>query len=200
MKEVAPKQEQPITPEEFFAKMQILRVSKEQFFDLVKARYPEKTDEEILLKQGICFTRGGKTTALIRTDCFPEKYLSYIETHEKWEGYVSQKEGYNLINKSVHQYRKDKGPDAFSDSEKLLNEVNNYNYSFGHEYAIYKEYEQAMKDGKLDEYHKWLMNFREQRKLSIDQKFYKVIENDTKIRESIYKKLKEGTKHSFLKS
>ena len=82
----------------------------------------------------------------------------------------------------------------------FLDDIGTYEYDFRHEFAVYKEYKQAMADGKLDEYHAWMLDSREKEKQTTNQETLTLIENDTKIRKSIYKKLKEGTKHYFLRN
>ena len=83
--------------------------------------------------------------------------------------------------------------------KEFYDNISVYNYDFRHEYAVYKEYEQAFGDGKLDEYHQWILGLRKEEKETASEKTLKLIENDTKIRESVYKKLKEGGKHHFLR-
>jgi hypothetical protein len=186
--------------EKFFAEnIDIVPVSKDEFLEMVKLKFPNKTDEEILQTKGINFDQDGKVIVLMRDDIFPPEYMPYMETHEKWEAYVARKKGFNLFNKAVNEYKNDKGIDAFDDKSRkdFYDNVAVYNYDFRHEYAVYKEYEQAMNDGKLDEYHQWIMNLREQEKPTASGESLTLIENDTKIRESVYKKLKEGGKHYF---
>ena len=167
---------------------------------MVKNKYPDKTDEEILQMKGINFDEGEDTVMLLRTDIFPEQYSPYLETHEKWESFVARKPGYNLFKKSVRAYKEDRGIEQFDDESKkeFYAELQDYNYEFRHEYAIYKEYEQAMNDGKLDEYHHWIMDLREEERKTADEKTLRLIKNDTAIRESIYGKLKNGEKHFFM--
>jgi hypothetical protein len=187
---------------EFFNnKIQVLRVTKEEFLSKMKNRYPKMDDAEILQAKGYNFNQDNKTIILMRTDIFPQEYMPYLETHEKWEAYIARKEGYNLFGKSVREYKEDNQIDDFDDQtrDNFHKDLSIYNYEFRHEYAIYKEYEQAMTDGKLDEYHKWIMDLREKEKKTGDAKTLALIKNDTQIRESIYKKLREGTKHYFLR-
>ncbi|MEI6581145.1 MAG: hypothetical protein WCO07_03175 [bacterium] len=202
--EKIPNQGRPISPEEFFnEKIEVHNVSKEEFLDFIKLMRPEDSDENILQEKGENFDIEDQTYVFLRKDVFPEGYMPYLETHEKWEAYIARKEGYNLFQKAVREYQKYKGINL-KNNEKAEEEFNNelgiYNYEFRHEYAIYKEYQHAMKDGKLDEYYKWFMDLREKEKLTANEKNLKLIENDTKIRESIYKKLTEGIKHSFTRN
>lgn len=186
--------------EQFFAdNIDVVPVSKEEFLEMVKLKYPDKTDEEILQTKGINFDQDGKIIVLMRDDVFPPEYMPYLETHEKWEAYVARKDGYNLFKKAVREYKNDNDIEAFDDQTKedFYDEVSVYNYDFRHEFAVYKEYEQALSDRKLDEYHGWLMNLREQEKPTASPESLKLIENDTKIRQSVFKKLKEGGKHYF---
>lgn len=186
--------------EKFFAEnIDVIPVSKEEFVEMMKLKFPNKTDEEILQTKGINFDQDDKVVILMREDVFPPEYMPYMETHEKWEAYVARKSGYNLFKKAVREYKEDKGIENFNDQTQkdFLTDIGKYNYEFRHEYAIYKEYEHAMSDGKLDEYHEWIMNLRKQERLSANTENLALIENDTKIRESVYKKLKEGDKHYF---
>ena len=188
--------------EEFFAdRVDVLQVTKEEFLQMVKNKYPEMSDEEILQTKGINFDQEGRVVVLLRTDAFPQEYMLYIETHEKWEAYMARKEGYNLFRKAKREYKEDKQIDSFDEERKkqFYKDLSVYNYEFRHEYAIYKEYQQAMNDGKLEEYHKWVMGLREKEKETNDPVVLTLITNDIEIRESIYRKLKEGTKHHFLK-
>ncbi len=188
--------------QEFFdEKIETLFVSKEEFLEMMKLKNPDMSDEDILQIKGINFDLDGKVVILIRNDVYPEEFLPYLETHEKWEAYVARKDGYNLFNKSVRKYRKDRKIDEFDQESKkeFYDNLAVYNYDFRHEYAVYKEYEQALNEGKLDEYHEWFMKTREKEKQSATEEIMKLIENDSKIRESIYSKLKNGTRHKFLK-
>lgn len=186
--------------EKFFAEnVDAVPVSKEEFVEMMRLKFPGKSDEEILQTKGINFDQDGKVVILMREGIYPPEYMPYMETHEKWEAYVARKEGYNLFKKSVREYKNDKEIEEFDDETKkeFLSDIGKYNYDFRHEYAVYKEYEHAMNDGKLDEYHEWLMKLREQEKPTATPENLTLIENDTKIRESVYRKLKEGGKHYF---
>ena len=198
--EQIPKQEKPISSEEFFnEKIEVHNVSKEEFLEFMKLMNPKDSEEDILQRKGENFDLEGKTYIFLRNDVFPKEYLPYLETHEKWEAYIARRDGYNLWQKTLREYQKDKKVDLSDKKaeDDFGKELGIYNYDFRHEYAIYKEYQHAMIDGKLEEYYKWFMDLREKEKISANEKNLKLIENDTKIRKSIYKKLKEGTKHSF---
>lgn len=197
-----PQPEEGTKAKEFFdSNIEVVPVSKDEFLKMVKNKYPEKKDEEILQTKGINFEHNGQIIVLLRTDIFPEEYMPYLETHEKWEAYIARKSGYNLFKKAVREYQSDKKVDLTKeeDFKDFHRDIGVYNYDFRHEYSIYKEYQQALADGKLDEYHSWMMNLREQEKPTADEAALELIENDTKIRESIYNKLKQGTKHGFLR-
>ena len=187
--------------EEFFSPVVTLPVSKEEFFQIVKNRFPTMEDAEILQTKALNFKEEDTFVVLIRTDIFPEEYLPYVETHEKWELYVSHKEGYNLFKKSVREYQEDKEIQSF-DEENIgdyYRDIASYNYDFRHEYAIYKEYLHALADNKLNEYHAWLMNLREKEKETAAPRELELIKNDTEIRQSVYAKLTEGMGHHFLR-
>jgi hypothetical protein len=194
--------EQETKREQFFDKIITIPVSKEEFLQIGKQNHPEMEDAEILQTKGLNFEKDGEIVILMRTDIYPEKYMPYLETHEKWEAWVARKGGYNLFKKSVREYKDDKGVENFDDKTKqeFYDELSIYNYDFRHEYAIYKEYEQAMGDGKLDEYHRWIMDLREGEKKTANEKTLQLIANDTRIRESVYKKLTEGSKHYFTRN
>lgn len=188
--------------ERFFAEnIDAVSVSKEEFVEMMKLKFPDKSDEEILQTKGINFDQDGKVIILMREDIYPPEYMPYMETHEKWEAYVARKGGYNLFKKSVLEYKEDKDIEEFDEETKkeFLDDIGKYNYDFRHEYAVYKEYQHAMSDGKLDEYHEWIMKLREQEKPTANTENLELIENDTKIRESVYRKLKEGDKHYFIR-
>lgn len=188
--------------EKFFAEnIDVVPISRDEFVEMMKLKFPDKTDEEILQTKGVNFDQDGKVVVLMREDIYPAEYMPYMETHEKWEAYVARKGGYNLFKKSVREYKEDKNIEDFDEETKAeyLNNIGKYNYDFRHEFAVYKEYEHAMNDEKLDVYHEWIMKLREQEKPTATIENLELIENDTKIRESVYKKLKEGGKHYFLR-
>jgi hypothetical protein len=197
-----PATEQESKREEFFNSIVTIPVSKEEFIQIVKQRHPEMDDADILQTKGLNFENNGENIILLRTDIYPEKYIPYLETHEKWESWVAHKEGYNLFKKSVREYKENKKINAFDGKteQEFYNNLSVYNYDFRHEYAIYKEYGQAMNDGKLDEYHQWFMELREEEKKTANEKSLQLINNDTRIRESVYKKLTEEGKHQFTRN
>ncbi len=186
-------QEQPIQEgraEAYFAEnIDAVTVSREDFIEMMKLKFPDMTDEEILQTKGINFEQDGRIVILMREDIYPAEYLPYMETHEKWEAYVARKDGYNLFKKSVREYKEDKGIDNFDEetTKDFFEDIGKYNYDFRHEFAVYKEYKHAMNDGKLEEYHQWIMNLRKHERPTASAKSLELIENDTKIRESIYK-------------
>ena len=195
----------PISPEEFFEKnVEIHHVSKKEFFEIIKSRYGEITEDQISSIKGVNINFGDKVKIFLRTDVIPKEYMQFGETHEKWEAYLANKEGYNLGKKSEREYKRDKNIGNFNKISNLdyLFEKYKYNYEFRHEYAVYKEYQQALENNILDEYHKWFLGTKEEEKSKIkgDSPEFKKIENDIKIRESIYKKLKEGGAHVFTRN
>lgn len=157
-------------------------------------------EEEILQAKAFNFDQDGKVIILVRDDIYPKEFLPYLETHEKWEAYVARKKGYNLFQKSVREYSQNKGVDLKKEDgyKQFSKDLGVYNYDFRHEYAILKEYEQALAGGKLDEYHSWIMGLHQQERETTDNKEnFRLIENDMKIRESIYQKLENKEKHFF---
>ena len=84
----------------FDNKIEVLIVSKEEFLTKMKEEHSDLSDEEILQAKGWNYDSGGKTIVLMRNDIFPEQYMPYLETHEKWEAYVARKDGFNLFKKS----------------------------------------------------------------------------------------------------
>ncbi len=197
-------QENPLSKKEeqqdfFDNKIEVLIVPKEEFLGIMKAHNPDTLDEEILQAKGWNFDAEGKTVVLMRDDVFPEEYMPYLEIHEKWEAYIARKDGYNLWKKSVREYKNDKDISEFDDQSRkeFYGELSVYNYEFRHEYAIYKEYQEAQKDGKLEEYHNWILKLRETELPEANEETKEMIENDTDIRQSVYSKLTVGTKHLF---
>ncbi len=186
----------------FDNKIEVLIVSKEEFLTKMKEEHSDLSDEEILQAKGWNYDSGGKTIVLMRNDIFPEQYMPYLETHEKWEAYVARKDGFNLFKKSVREYKRDRNIFEFDDSSRkeFYGELSIYNYEFRHEYAIYKEYQQALKDGKLEEYHNWILKLRETELPKANEETREMISNDTEIRQSIYKKLIENEKHYFTRN
>ncbi len=202
MSETAPVNEKPITPEEFFAnKVETYRMGKDNFYKLIKQRNPSMDDDKILQAKGLNMEMNGKVVILLRTDKYPEKYMPYLETHEKWEAYIARRNGYNLWDKSVRKYKEDHELTNLEGEEvkKFFKELEIYNYDFRHEYAVYKEYQQALAEGKLEEYHQWFLELREKEKEGSSEANLQLIENDTSIRQSIYEKLTKGMPHVFLR-
>jgi hypothetical protein len=196
------KTERPMSPEEFFATIDVRVASNaEMFLVMVKKFLPKIPDGEILAAQAMNFKRDGKVKIILRSDVRPDEYMPYLLTHEEWEAYVTEKSGYNLLEKSRKDYLQAHPEDQsnFYISAGFRDEFTKYNFDFRHEYAIYKEYEQAMYDGKLDEYHKWFMDLRNKEKITASGKTLERLENDMAIRESVYKKLTQESKHFFLK-
>ena len=196
-------QKLPTKAQQFFdEKIDVVPVSKEEFLEIVKLKNPDESDDEILQTKGVNFDLGDKTVILMRTDIFPEAYMPYMETHEKWEAYIARKGGYNLFNKSTREYKLDKNIGKLEGAalQQYYNDVSIYNYDFRHEYAVFKEYQQALADGKLEEYHNWIMSVRETEKQDANPTNLQLIENDTRIRNSIFKKLTTGTAHRFTRN
>jgi hypothetical protein len=191
---------------EFFDKIHTELVSKEVFIEKAREYGVGGSDEEILSMRGGNFTDNeGNIIILMCKEFFPEKYLPYLEAHEKWEAYIARKEGFNLWDRSKRRFQEkvaEKLETPIPEYEEVKQEhwdtISDYNFDFRHEFAVWKEYQLANKDGKVDEYHHWAMTSRteEEKKTESDK-------NDTKIRESIFKKIKEGKgkdthKHSFI--
>lgn len=198
----------PIEPEElsraekfFEEKLVVLEVSKEKFIEILQKNRPNMDTEEILQAKGINFDLGGGMICiLLRTDVFPPEYMPYMATHEKWEAFVGHKDGFNLFRKAARAYVRQTGENILNDPEahsRFVKKLSEYEYEYRHEFAIYKEYQQAQRDGKLEEYHQWMMDLREKEKPTADESSLRLIENDTKIRLSVFKKLTEGTSHYF---
>lgn len=190
------------TPEEFFQGIDVVPVSKEEFVEFVGLKYPKMPEEDIAQMKGINFPHEGQVLVLLRTDIFPEAYMPYLETHEKWEAYIAHKSGYNLFQKSARDYKRDRGIGEFDtqSQQAFFDEIGGYNYDFRHEFGVYKEYEHAMRDGVLEPYHQWFMDLREHEKLDASSANQRLIENDTRIRESVYKRLTAGSRRTFLRN
>ena len=183
-------------------KVKVSMVSKEEFLKIMKDEEPSWSDDEILQAKGFNFNKDGQVVVLMRTDIFPEKYLPYLEIHEKWEAYIARKDGYNLFQKSVREYKNDKEISSFDDKtrKEFYGELSIYNYEFRHEYAIYKEYQKALQDGKLEEYHCWILELRKSELETASEQTKTLIQNDTAIRVSIYHKLLDNKKHYFTRN
>ncbi len=187
--------------EKFFEeKLMIVDVSKEEFIAIVSRHFPEMSREEIEQAKGINFPLDGKICILLRTDIYPTDYMPYMETHEKWEAFAAHKDGFNLFQKAVRAYVRKTGENILNDpngNQVFRAKLSEYEFEYRHEYAIYKEYQHAMRDGRLDAYHQWMMDLREREKTGADESSLRLIENDTRIRISIYNKLTRGTPHHF---
>jgi hypothetical protein len=122
-----------------------------------------------------------------------------LATHEKWEAYIARKKGYNLYKKAQRKYKEDHGLAGFSEERKkeFFSHLQDFRYEFRHEYAIYKEYEQAMQAGRLETYHSFLMQRRVRMIADLKGVVPVWMENDTQIRESILEKLQSGSQHYF---
>ncbi len=196
--------ESPLTKKEeeqdfFDNKIKVLVVSKDEFLEIMRPHELGRSDDDILQAKGSNFDQDGETIVLMRNDIYPEKYLPYLEIHEKWEAYVARKDGYNLWQKASREYQQDNSFPLFTDKKvkEFYGELSIYNYEFRHEYAVYKEYQKALEDGNLEEYHNWKLNLRKSELLTASEEAKKLLNNDTEIRESVYKKLMENGKHYF---
>lgn len=179
----------------FSNKIVTLTVPREEFLTIIKNQDPSLSDEDILQAKGYNFDYDGKIIILVREGAFPQKYLPYLETHEKWEAYVARKEGYNLYEKALSEFEKK----SSGSQDEFFKQLGVYNYEFRHEFAIYKEYLQARQEGNLEEYHQWFMELREKELLKASDNLKKMLKNDTEIRQSIYQKILTGSKHYFLR-
>lgn len=197
----SPKQESTAAEMFFKNKLSISTLSREEFISRMRLHDPQMSDEEILEAQGYNFDEDGKTVIIIREDAYPKEYIPYIETHEKWEAYIARKSGYNLYKKATRKYKEDGGVEWTKErKESFFSGLKDFNYEFRHEYAIYKEYEHAQKDGRLEEWH----TFHRNRENELVQGYEHTevpawLINDMSIRQSIYEKLTTGTKHYFIR-
>jgi len=186
--------------------IEVLDVSQDEFLQMVKNQYPDMPEVDILQMKGFHFVLKDNSQdqiiILLRSDVFPKEYLPYLKMHEQWEAYATHKGGYNLFQKAVRDYKHDRAISDFNNQtvKEFEGELDIYNYEFRHEYAIYKEYEQALKDGRLDEYYQWLLQLREKELLTADDKTKKMIVNDMAIRKSVYERLKNNSKHYFTRN
>ena len=133
----------------FFDNIETLSLAKDEFIIKMKEINPSVSEDEILQTKAVNLDHNGKTMVIICRDLFPEKYLPYIETHEKWEAYVARKDGYNLFQKSAREYKESRNISSFDDTsrQEFHGELSVNNYDFRHEYAVFKEFEKALKDG-----------------------------------------------------
>ncbi len=186
---------------EFFSKIEVKIVLKDEFLSIMKKDFPEKSEEDLLKIKGYNYKKDGKIYVIMRKDIFPEKYLPYLEIHEKEEAFIARRDGFNLWDNAKKKYKKSIGKSIEEDLTEVeksdfYNNLEKYKFEFRHEYAVWKEYSLANKDGILDEYHKWVQEFikKEKAEGSVD---LEVLENDSKIRNGIYDKIKKGKKYYF---
>jgi hypothetical protein len=178
----------------------------------MKDRRPDLSEFQINRGRATQFKdKDGAIQILIKNEGFPDKFLPYLETHERWEAYVAHKKGFNLVDlarKEACKALRIPYP-RMSDNnvDRLFSEfVNEYRFDFKHEFAIWKEYSQAEADGRLNEYHAFVMSLREadQKTFGDNPSVSRQTRNDVAIRESILKKIttrneKTKGKHHFIK-
>ncbi len=184
----------------FREKLNVVYVDQKEYVRRMQARDPAQPEEKILESNGANFDQDGKTVILIRTDVYPEEYLPYVETHEKWEAYVARKDGYNLYAKAKREYMHDHEIEEFTEERKaeFFATLRDMRYEFRHEYAVYKEYEQAYREGRLAAWHEYVKKVdTEMLERASANEIPPSIRNDWEIRDSIFKKISEGTAHSF---
>lgn len=201
--DIPPLEPQKNRAETFFEQyLEVSFVTTPDFVKRMQLKEPDLSEAEILEAQGYNFDESGKTVILIRNDAFPAEYLAYLATHEKWEAYMARKKGYNLYKKSQRKFLEDRQIENFDEKRKkeFFESLLDFRYEFRHEHAVYKEYEHALKEGKLDIYHTFFMERRAQKISQLkEQEIPPWMKNDTKIRESIYQKLTTGIAHHFIR-
>lgn len=77
--------------------------------------------------------------AINRDSVDDPEFIEYLKTHEYWELFIAEKEGFNLKERTQADY---KLPVLERKRE-------------AHSYAILKEFQEAERGGKLDEYMEW---------------------------------------------
>ncbi len=193
-------QNQKEKEKDFFDNIETFSLSKNDFITKMRELDPNSSDEEILQMRAINTNLDGKVVVIICKDLFPEKYLPYIEIHEKWEAYIARKDGHNLYKKAVREYTESKNISSLEEGnsrQEFYGELSKNNYEFRHEYAVFREFKKALEDGNLEEYYNWFLQSREKEMSETDDQGKIFLENDSIIRESIYNKLTKGEKHYF---
>lgn len=190
-------------PETFDGRVEFL--TSTEFLGRMKEKRPDSSEANI--SRGIAFQYSddsGKAVILICKDRLPEQYNKYVLTHEVWEHEVATRSGYNLVNRArndVRAFLQLRLPTIRDEQvESIFNSfLNEYKFEYKHEFAIWKEYSLAEEEGNLDDYHKVIMDLRQEdlEKYSHDPTVVRKTRNDIEIRESIFRKIKEGSKHHF---
>lgn len=193
-------------PEDFNGIVEYL--TREEFLRRVREERPDLSDANIARGTAYQYTnKAGKATILICTDRIPPEYVRYVLTHEVWEHYVANKTGYNLVDaarRNVHEYLDDiRTGMATTQKDAIFNHfVDEYKFDYKHEFAIWKEYSLAEEEGNLDQYHRFIMQLRQEDLVNYGHHpiATRKTQNDMSIRESVFNKIKKKTPHHFKKN
>lgn len=191
--------------ETFAERLDIRIVEEQEFISIIQALHPKYSLETI--KRGRGFQtkdKEGKIMILLKKESMPEEYMPYVQEHETWEAYAASEDGFSIMDKAREDLKvalQEKHPNI---SDAVVSQIfrsltMEYNFDYKHEIAIFKEYQRAQREGKLDDYHAFMLDLRQH-----DLENYKdnpvltrQTRNDIRIRESLYDKIKNGTPHRF---
>ncbi len=148
----------------------------------------------------------GSVRILVNNEGFPNQFLPYLETHVLCEIRMANRKGFNLNalarKEALKALRAQYPRISETVADRLLSEfVKETRFDFKHEFAVLKEYQHAEADGKLDEYHAFIIALKESEKTKYAeyQSIMRQVRNDMAIRKSIFSKIKTGSKHHFNK-
>ena len=191
---------------ELGSNIEIKQVSDEDFFRIIQSKGFGYSDAQIRRARGFHFhDETGAIRILIRAGSLPAEYMPYLETHERWEAYATNKKGFNLANlarRCLKRHLQTLSPDPIGDrlAEFQMDGLNNlYQFDFKHEYALWKEYQHAASDAKLEDYHALVLKLREEElgQFANEPEAFLQTKNDIAIRQSIFQKINQGKKHHF---
>jgi hypothetical protein len=182
-------------------------LSDEEFARTLREQRPDLAPAQIEKTRAIQVDKKpGSNRFLINNKGIPEQFLPYLKTHVLWENRMETRKGFNLVDRArkeaqkalkeqygrIPQVRVDHLMEVF---------VNEHQFDFSHEFAVWKEYRHANADGKLDDYHAFVMALRESelQKYGEIHSMARQIRNDVAIRLSILNKIQNKGKHHFIK-
>ena len=182
-------------------------VSAEEFARILKELRPDLTQPLIdRVRAEQIVDKSGSVRILVNNEGFPSQFMPYLETHVLCEIRMANRKGFNLnalARKDALKALRAQYPRISETvADRLLSEfVKETRFDFKHEFAVWKEYQQADGDGKLDEYHAFVISLKEseQAKYTDCQSIVRQTRNDMSIRQSIFSKIKTGSKHHFIR-
>jgi len=182
-------------------------VSDEEFIQILKERRPDLSEFLVQrIRAAQVGEKSGPVKILVNNKGFPTPFLPYLETHFLWEAHMANRKGFNLAKASRREAKKalkgiyDRIPEIRIDN-LLKAFVEECRFDFKHEFAVWKEYQKAEADGVLDAYHTFMTSLKEtERAENVNSPaIVRQTQNDVKIRQSIFNKIRTGSKHRFNK-